>query len=525
MRSLIFHHGIPKDIVTGCFLAAVGVGIMAEKSRDLKVVISDNKLEAYLSAHEEVVALDPESVRQALQAAGVTSGIKEEVLASFAASPQVQPVLVAEGDPPQPGVDERVEVFFNGVALREGVADDGGRVDFRETSTIVSVEAGTLLAVKHPSRPGVPGKAVTGEELPPPAPRLFELRAGKGVELQENGTRVVALVDGRPWYKRTGNTFIFHVEPLLVHKGDVCIKSGNLRFKGDLKILGNVCEAMKVQATGCVEITGLVTRATVSSGGRLLVHRGVIGSILQAGTSFPGAKKLSFMLRDIQSNLDLLNQALEQLKRHQGNNLDRVDFGRVLLTLMDTKFKDLRSLVKNTLREIAAIRAEVPDEVSRCGRSLNCLVGLNPLTVKSFGDVIKDVESAVALLQEIAENPADVVVPSAMSSTIQSSGSVYVTRRGCVNTTINAGQNVVVKGSFKGGEIFCEGNAEIEELGSDLGVPPVVRVGAAGVIRVKRGFPGSVVQVGQRRLVLTQEMGSFKARLNKEGELDIIPGN
>lgn len=491
----------------------------------LKVAISEDKMKAYVSAPGEVAVLDPESVYKALQAAGVVFGIKEDAVISFAASPQSEPLLVAEGEPPQPGVDERLEVLFDDGTLFERAVDEGKRVDFRETSTIVSVESGALLAVKHPPQPGLPGRAVTGEDLPPPPPRLLELRAGKGVELKENGTRVVALVNGRPWYKQAGNTYVFNVDPLLVHKGDVCIKSGNIRFKGDLKILGNVCEAMKVQATGCVEITGLVTRATVISGGKLQVHRGVIGSKLRAGSGFPGAKKLSFMLRDIQSNLDLLKQALEQLKRHQGNNLDRVDFGRVLMTLMDTKFKNLRSLVKNTLREIAAIRAEVPGEVARCGRSLNCLVGLNPLTVKSFGDVIKDVESAAALLQETAENPADVVVPSAMSSTIQSSGSVYVTQRGCVNTTINAGQDVVVKGSFKGGEIFCEGNAEVEELGSALGAPPVVRVGVAGVIRVKRAFPGSVVQVGQRRLVLTQEMGSFKARLNKEGELDIVPGN
>ncbi|MBE3586997.1 MAG: DUF342 domain-containing protein [Thermoanaerobacteraceae bacterium] len=497
---------------------------MDQNQEVLQVTISDNKLKAYLSAHEEVTVLDPESIHDALQAAGVIHGLKEEVVVSFAASPQVQPVLVAEGDPPQPGEDERVEVMFDNGQGRTEEVDEGKRIDFRETSSIVSVEKGTLLAVKHPPRPGLPGRTVTGEEIAPPAPRVYELRAGKGVELQENNTRVVSLVNGRPWYKRTGNTFVFHVDPLLVHHGDVCIKSGNIRFKGDVKIAGNVCEAMEVQATGSIEITGLVTRATVISGGRLQVHRGVIGSKLRAGTSFPGAKKLSFQLRDIQSNLELLKQALEQLKQYQGNNLSRVDFGRLLLTLMDTRFKNLRPLVKNTLRQIATARGEVPEEIARCGRSLNRLVGLNPLTVKSFGEVIRDVEAAAVLLQQNVDNPADVLIHSAMTSSIQSSGSVHVTRQGCVNTTINAGQDVIIKGSFKGGEIFCEGNAEIQELGSALGVPPVVRVGATGVIRVQRAFPGAVVQVGQRRQVLSQEMGSFRARLNKEGELDIIPG-
>ncbi|MGB9803847.1 hypothetical protein, partial [Desulfofundulus sp.] len=278
-------------------------------------------------------------------------------------------------------------------------------------------------------------------------------------------------------------------------------------------------------AGGSIEIIGLVTRAKVSSGGKLVLHRGVIGSTLRAGGTFPGAQKLAFMLRDIQSNLDLLKQALEQLMRYRGDDLSRLNFGRVLMTLMDTRFKNLRPLVKNTIQQIAAAGTELPEEVTCCVPSLNCLVGLNPLTLKSFDEVVRDVEAAVALLQSDRENPADVVLPSAMSSVIHSSGSVYVTRRGCVNTTIHAGRDVVIKGSFKGGEIFCEGNAEIEELGSTLGAPPVVRVGGNGLIRVKRAFAGAVVQVGRRRMILTQEMGSFKARLNKEGELDIIPGN
>ncbi|MGQ9824880.1 MAG: hypothetical protein ACUVSK_07770, partial [Desulfotomaculales bacterium] len=87
---------------------------------------------------------------------------------------------------------------------------------------------------------------------------------------------------------------------------------------------------------------------------------------------------------------------------------------------------------------------------------------------------------------------------------------------------IYAGGNVVVKGSFKGGEIFCEGNAEIQELGSNLGAPPVVRVGPKSFIKVGGAFSGAVLQVGQRRVTLSQQMGSFRARLNKEGELDII---
>lgn len=491
---------------------------------DLKVIISEDKLKAYILAPEGVGRLEPEAVRGALQEAGVVYGIHQEAVDSFAAGPVSQPVLVAEGDPPQPGEDERVEILFEITPSTKEDWEEKERVDFRETSNIVSVEAQTLLAVKHPSRPGVPGRAVTGEEIFPPEPKTLELRAGRNVELRENGTQVVALVSGRPWYKRVQNTYTFHVDPLLVFRGDVCLKSGNIRFKGDVKIFGNVCEAMEVQATGKVEIEGLVTRATVTSGSHLIIHGGVIASKIRAGITFAGAKKLSFLLNDIRTNLALLLQALEQIKEHtEEKGIAQLGFGRILMALMDTKFKNLRSLVKAAQQQIAAAGSDIPQEITRVRRSLNCLVGLNPLTAKSFAELIQDIDAAINLLQEGAANPADVTVPFTLSSTILSSGSVYVTRRGCVNTIINAYQNVVIRGSFKGGEIFCEEKAEIEELGSTLGTPSVVRVGSAGIIQVGRAFPGAVLQVGQSRHVVTQEIGPLKAHLGKDGSLEIIP--
>ncbi|MEW6423984.1 MAG: FapA family protein [Bacillota bacterium] len=494
----------------------------APKDAVLEVAIAGNKLAAYVSVSSFVTKIDPEAVYQALAAAGVVYGLKPEAIASFSASPQEEPFLIAEGVPPQPGKDENVELLFLNVAVPE---EEPGtqRINFRETSTIVSVEAGAVLAVKHPAVPGSEGKGVTGEPLPPPSPKTIELRAGKGVEIQEEGTKAVALVNGRPWAKETATICTVSVDPLLIHKEDVSIKSGNIRFKGDVKILGNVFEAMEVFATGNVEVMGLVTRAAVQSGGKLVVHRGVINSSLKAGRHFPGAKKIAFLLQDLKANLDLLDKALAQLKDRKDFEIRDADFGRLVIALLDTRFKDIRSLVKNTIRQIASLRNQnLPEEIIKLTKSLSCLAGLNPLTVNNFNELLANVSAAAEALQQQESSRAEIRVHSAIMSNIQSSGNVLVLSQGCISTVINAGGNVVVKGAFKGGEIFCEGNAEIQELGSNLGAPPVVRVSSRSFIKVGKAYPGAIIQVGQRRLVLSQQMGSFKARLNREGELDII---
>lgn len=487
----------------------------------LQVTVTSNKMAAYVSLAAPAAAVDPQAVYDALSAAGVVYGIKPAAVASFSAHPQEEPVLVAEGVPPEPGRDEYVELFFLDREKQESLEADAQKVDFRETSTIVSVEAGTLLAVKHPALPGKEGKAVTGEDIPPPSPKLVELRAGKGAEIREEGTKAFALVNGRPWVKEGPRTCTVAVDPVLIHKDDVSIKSGNIRFKGDVKIMGDVREAMEVWATGSVEVMGLVTRATIQCGGKLSVHRGVFNSTLKAGRHIPGAKKMAFLLQDLKGNLDRLAGAILQLKEKK--EFEAADFGRLVVVLLDTRFKELRPLVKNTIRQVSSYQSEqLPEELTRLSRSLSCLVGLHPLTAQNFQEVLENVNSALEALAQQDAVQADVRVHSAIMSNIQSSGNVYVLSQGCVGTVIYAGGNVVVKGSFKGGEIFCEGNAEIQELGSNLGAPPVVRVGPKSFIKVGGAFPGAVLQVGQRRVTLSQQMGSFRARLNKEGELDII---
>lgn len=123
---------------------------------------------------------------------------------------------------------------------------------------------------------------------------------------------------------------------MYIHHGDVDIKTGNLRFKGDVKIAGNVCEAMEVQVTGNVEVQGLVTMARVVSGGKIIILGNIVGSRLRAGILFPGAKKLGFMMTDVHTELQNLAQALDLLKIKKIINFDLVDYSRVVLGLLDS---------------------------------------------------------------------------------------------------------------------------------------------------------------------------------------------
>lgn len=488
----------------------------------IKVVLSKDKLTASVFVAAECDFVNKDEIYKLLMKEGVKYGIKHTEVEVFAMCPSRDPVVVAEGLPPEQGKDGYMDVLF----LKKNKSDSGtdtATIDFRETNSIISVEEGSQLVEVHPPVQGKEGIAVTGEIIQPSKPRTVTLRAGKGVRLSEDGFRAYAMVSGRPWIREAGLTKIISCEQVYVQNSDVDIKSGNLRFKGDARITGNVCEAMEVQVSGSIEIQGLVTMARVSCGGKMVVYGNVISSRLRAGIMIPGARKLVFMFSDISSEIHGLSNALEQLKKMKVIDFGVVDSGKVILGLMDSRFKNIRPLVKNIQQFVTGKSSELPEEIITAVDCLGYFSGIKLLNESVFQDIIKKVNDAIDILaQGSSETGGSVFVRAALNSIIQCSGNVHVAGQGCVNTNITAGGNVLIKGSFKGGEILSEGNVDINELGSNLGAPPVVRVAAGSTIKVSKAYEGTVIQVGKRRVTLTKEMGSFRARLNKEEQLEIF---
>jgi septum formation inhibitor MinC len=488
----------------------------------LKVSISRDKLTAWIFTSEVDAVLGREAINSELSKAGVVFGVLAEEMTNFLVAPSKEPQVIARGVPPTPGTDERVELLFPN-ELTHDSPDEMDTVDFREISTVVSVDEGILLAKKYPGSSGSEGMGVTGEVLLPPKPRTVNLQAGKGAVLSDGGDEVYAAISGRPWLKVAGPSRIVGCEAVFVQNGDVDIKTGNLRFKGDIRITGNVQEAMEVQTTGNIEIMGFVTRASVISGSKMIIRGNVTGSRVRSGIVFPGANKVNFMLMDIYTELMNLGKSYEQLKSRQDIDIQKMDFGRVLLGLMDSRFKNLRPLLKN-INSFAEVQGEnLPGEIIAAVESLKCLSGLSCASYENFNKAVKAVATSLEILsQNTGQSGSAVFIRSAMASTIQSAGNVNITGQGCVNSTINAGGNVIVKGSFKGGEILCEGYADMQELGSELGMPPIIRVGERSYIKVEKAYPGTVVQVGKVKITLTKIMNSFKAKLNRDGQLELL---
>jgi uncharacterized protein (DUF342 family) len=238
-----------------------------------------------------------------LRQQGIILGIDVEAIRRAFTIDVGKEVVVARGMPVTPPRDEEIDYVFlekQKRALEKLSAENSERIDFRERKMYFSVEPGEILAVKRPARPGIPGFNVYGQKVDPPLPKPKEIKVRDNVQLMDKGRKAVAVKSGRP-VLRNGYLCVL---PLLVIEGNVDMKSGNINFKGDVVITGNVLEGMKVQATGMVEVLGSVMHAFVYAGDSVVVKKNIIGSFVCAGGMKAVYEKGLSLLEKLNSELE-----------------------------------------------------------------------------------------------------------------------------------------------------------------------------------------------------------------------------
>lgn len=481
-------------------------------SDPIKIDISRDKLTAIIrfSGSEQPTR---EQIVKALKDSGVVYGILEDVVDLCSSAKPSEAMCIARGEQPVSGKNGWVEILWTKKECQDSDRDSADTIDFRETSKLISISEGTLLAKRYPPESGLPGKAVTGEIITPPPPKAARIVAGKGVRLDSTEDMAYSTIQGRPVYRQTaGNTALISVEPSYTVTGDVCMKTGNIRFKGDVVVTGNVAETMILEASGSVHVGGIVTDARVLCGGSLVVVRNVISSDITAGIGSVECGKIKYLIQDIYADLTSLVQLMEQL-RGKLANVEKLSFAAVVNGLIENRFKNLKTNVKQL---VATKTFNLPFEVADAIESAKIITGLR-FSQQSFKDMMHNLAQAVEVMHSQETQSSRITVNSVHGSTIKCSGEVVVTGKGCVNTTIYAGGNVKINGPFKGGEIFSEGNVEIDELGSNLGAPPLVRVNAKNMVKVNKTLPGCIIQVGSRRINITRETSAARYRLSTDG--------
>ncbi|WP_448566369.1 DUF342 domain-containing protein [Thalassotalea ganghwensis] len=225
--------------------------------------------------------LTAKAILNAAQQAGVVKGFSKEELVKLAQHAAKEPPgsivkgEIAHGKDAINGSDGRIKFLVQSAQERILKPRDreDGTVDMRDLGDIICVRVGDPLAKKIPPTEGIDGYSVTGEPLPPKPGEDIQLCPGEGTTISpKNANVLVSTKVGLPRIIPNG----MEIDEVYKIK-NVDVSSGHIKFEGSVIIDGDVCEGMKVIASGDITIGGFVESAMIEAGGDITIGSGIIG--------------------------------------------------------------------------------------------------------------------------------------------------------------------------------------------------------------------------------------------------------
>lgn len=273
------------EIITGVGgkVELKGNKVMIQPYEDgyMEVKIAEDKLSAVLDFHPPAGGgkhLTFEACSGVLKRHVIKYGIDDiKIKAALAKLEKdklpVKMVLAVKGFPPENGKDGDIKLYFKPQSTKPKM-DALGNVDHYDLGTVPSVEKGKVIAEIIPPTKGKAGKDIFGNEVPPLPGRDLGIKAGLNVSISEDGKNFTALVEGCPKVEAG----VLSVVEVFEIAADVNFTTGNISFRGDVIVNGNITSGFKVESLeGEVQVRGLVYGAVVKAKKDIKIANGIVG--------------------------------------------------------------------------------------------------------------------------------------------------------------------------------------------------------------------------------------------------------
>lgn len=249
---------------------------MAEVRKDINIRISHNEMEAFLTLTplpegEDYTKME---VMSALAEKGVKYGIEESLIDALIEGREYgKEVMVARGKLPVDGVDGFFQFNFNMDFSGKPKVRPDGSVDYWSIHAVETVEEGQVIAVYHEPIFGENGMDVHGKVLTCKRGRPLSPLTGKGFERSEDNKIYTASITGKIDY----NNNRIQILPIYEIYGNVDLTTGNIDFRGDVLVHGNVTSGTSIKATGTVTIDGTAEACNIEAGKDVILRGGFLG--------------------------------------------------------------------------------------------------------------------------------------------------------------------------------------------------------------------------------------------------------
>ena len=250
---------------------------VSEVPETAKVWVTSDRMQAIIRFYPPSLNgkyMTERDISNELQRVKVTYGISEKVIRAYIAGRQFcRDIPIAKGKAVVPGKDASIKYYFNTNPTAKPQLLEDGTVDFHQLSLFTSVKEGDLLAELTPDVPGEAGMDVFGNTVPPAKVHKGVLKHGRNIRMTEDKTKIYSEVDGD--VKLEGDTVF--VSNTYTVPADVDASTGDIKYNGNVVVTGNIRAGFTVEASGDIEVNGVVEGAVLKAGGNIVLKRGVQG--------------------------------------------------------------------------------------------------------------------------------------------------------------------------------------------------------------------------------------------------------
>jgi uncharacterized protein (DUF342 family) len=487
------------------------------------------QLEIQLHEEKMINNLKLTQIEQRMLELGINTRIQRLEIQRALETTEPGVFTIAKGIEPLNGVDGWIEFVVNNEFKEKWPKElEDEDVGYRELVTIPHIDKGQLLAIIHHPKSEKYGITVTGEEISPKPPKEMVVHAHRGVNLIDQGTKIVAVKSGRPTIHYKDSIAKISVIPKLTHSVDVEISSDNLQYNGDIEIQGNVNEGMQVVAMMNINISGTVNKSKITAGNRMVVGRDVVNSNLSAGKINQLNERLGILLGRLSVDLKSFVSAIEQVYQSPAfktSDIAKRGLSSLIRILLEKKFKSL-SLLIDELSELIlkADKLQILDSELKEIQSdlVNGFLKVIPTQFRrpeNIVSLVEQIEEVYELISISQESVAHMEIPYALNSELYCSGDISIVGNGCMNSNIYSGGKVQIQGVLRGGEVFATMGIEAEKTGSIEGTITRIIVPAGQTIKINHAMKETVIQIGSHSHKFVHSEQNVFARVNQEDQL------
>lgn len=384
-----------------------------------------------------------------------------------------------------------------------------GNIDYKNIFEYVTVNAGQVIARVHKGSPGKNGIAVTGETIPPEKPGKLVISPSLAINYNEETGIVMVNKTGRPSVIKKGSTILFQIYDSVV-VDEVCIKTGNIRFKGDIEVKRNVCESMEVVAGQNVLVNGNVIFASIYAGNNISVKGTVISSTLNAAMNDAVIKDPATLLEKLVNGICSLITNIKKISYG-----DAVQFNELIRLLLNSDNKDLPNTVYEVLQLLRTGNYDIDDNfiLSLMKRTRSLMGNYSEIPdIRYLYQLINDLKT-LFLTKKHTPVRGDITLSSISNCNVTALGNIKILGKGSVNSSLYCKGEAYIAGYVRGGRIIAEKGIDINTAGSKRGSKILLQVPADGFINIRKVYMDTTIRVGNLSYIFLSEARMINARL------------